>query len=519
MKLSIYLFRTDCPDFDHCIRPRYLNGPQALDEVEPEPELPYDAKAFILSIPPRTPRWSSFLSSHFALDDLQNQAYGFILLLRAANRIFAVTFGYGHQAVEASQLEPNFGLITCANSIAPDKVRTIDSRNIDIVTRQQRTHLSAAGTVPEFGIAINRDWVRFLSGAPIDVAIAKSMSGADSFKISAEIVLTNLADKCAGLLDLYQSNAYKTHFGFLDHFRPLSHDDLLVGALNAELAQRIAARSENHLSLANPSIPDEERLSHYKIHVGRDAIEVDELTLTGVYDYLAARADIDSPLTRVRIIGLDDAGEACTKEYPLFEYITGEIDLYGKKFMLSAGSWFEVANEYAASIRHRLNQFDDVTDALAMPAIVPGETEGVYNARVAEQNGWFLFDKKNVYLEEAYQRVEVCDLLAPANRLICVKKMTKSATLSHLFAQGAVSAELLKWHAGYRQQLTQMIEAHAGNANLDDPVPVFVFAVATEKRGPLAEELFLFSAINLATQAEFIQRCGYRVALAKIRYH
>jgi uncharacterized protein (TIGR04141 family) len=50
--------------------------------------------------------------------------------------------------------------------------------------------------------------------------------------------------------------------------------------------------------------------------------------------------------------------------------------------------------------------------------------------------------------EEATTPIEFCDLLSSNKGLIYIKKKTRSATLSHLFAQGTVAARFsARWES------------------------------------------------------------------------
>ena len=55
--------------------------------------------------------------------------------------------------------------------------------------------------------------------------------------------------------------------------------------------------------------------------------------------------------------------------------------------------------------------------------------------------------------------IEVADLIGPAGELVHVKRKTQSATLSHLFSQGRISAEALKGDDAVRRAAADLLDA------------------------------------------------------------
>lgn len=127
--------------------------------------------------------------------------------------------------------------------------------------------------------------------------------------------------------------------------------------------------------------------------------------------------------------------------------------------------------------------------------------------------GWACLDKADYYIGGPNQRVEVCDLLTPDKHMVCVKKLTKSATLSHLFGQGSVSAQLYSGEEPYRERVENAVPA-GGSAN--NGAPTIVYAIGTDRPGALADTLFFFSKVNLLSHAKTVRQCGLKVAIAKI---
>lgn len=123
--------------------------------------------------------------------------------------------------------------------------------------------------------------------------------------------------------------------------------------------------------------------------------------------------------------------------------------------------------------------------------------------------------------------IEICDLLSKDRQLIHVKRHVGSSDLSHLFAQGLVSAELLQMNLEFRR------EAHAKVATVAHGRPGFdflagarfvpsdyevVYAIIERWQGcRCAEALPFFSKVNLREVATNLRSRGFRVGLNQIQ--
>lgn len=523
MKLSVYLLRDSVTSFDEAIQLKYLEGENAFRGLSPATDLPYECRAYIQSNKPKEPRWLPFLASHFDTGNLElrNTSNSFVLLLRISGRTFAVTFGYGFNALDRGKIEPRFGLMVTVNALDPAQLRMVDSNNVDLVTRQRRTHLSAGSPVYEFDLNVHLDWIRRVSGKPSSDDLAKSVGGAESVTINADCNLETLGQKCGQLLELYESDAYKENFGFIDHLQPLGKADPLVPLLDAHLRERLQGGSHDRISIAYPELPDEEQLAAFKLWHGSDHIYMEDLSLSGVYRYFETCPDVPRDPAACWVIGLDSNDGPVTHKRPLREYLVCEAEHDGQIYVLSLGQWFRVETDYAQQVRDAVAEIADITDVLDLLPARFGEEEGDYNARAANEKGWLLMDKRNFQVAGSHDRIEICDLMTHEKQFICVKKMRSSSTLSHLFAQGSVSARLMRESTDYLRRINDMaaeLWPDVTIAPADLSSAVIVYAIPTEKPGPLSSCMFFFSLVNLLTHVQAIQRVGCRVALCKIEY-
>ncbi|WP_392840243.1 DUF6119 family protein [Streptomyces sp. LN500] len=518
MKLTINLARKSVTEFGELIRPVYLEMEDGLEELEPNNSLGFRAQAYIQRDKATKPKWLDFLGAHFDVSQIQNLSTSFVLLLEAHGRIFTVTFGMsGFNALDRSKLENEFGLRVCANSVDADDLTTVDTRNLDTVTRQQRTHLSAGSSLSEFSIPLEQDWIRRIQGKSAELDFAKSISGADSLHINVTAPLSRLPQIMGKLLERYEATDYKKDFPFLDHYRPIGREEEVVGSLDSRLRAKVAERSLEKISLAMPQMVDDEHIHHFDISARYKVAEIDEITLAGVYSFIDEYYEGDEPLGDVKIVPVADSGQPSGQKRSLQDWIVCEFEEAEKTYVLSMGNWYEVDRDYVRSVNTAVGRVVDITEILALNEWDPKDGEGDYNEFVATKKNWLLLDKDNFYIGGPNQKIEICDLMTKDMKLICVKQQTSSATLSHLFSQGSVSAELYRGEESYRERIFRDAARKWGNS-IQEPSsgPTIVYAIANDREGPLSETLFFFSKISLLFNARIVERLGLQVALARI---
>jgi uncharacterized protein (TIGR04141 family) len=104
--------------------------------------------------------------------------------------------------------------------------------------------------------------------------------------------------------------------------------------------------------------------------------------------------------------------------------------------------------------------------------------------------------------------VEICDLLGPDDELVHLKQASGSSPLSHLFAQGLVSAQSLIFSPDAREDFATKIAKFGYGRAIDSAfVPKkVVFAILLKKGHDLTlDTLFPFSQVTLANTARVLQ--------------
>jgi uncharacterized protein (TIGR04141 family) len=123
-----------------------------------------------------------------------------------------------------------------------------------------------------------------------------------------------------------------------------------------------------------------------------------------------------------------------------------------------------------------------------------------------------LLDQKLVQYENR-GRVEICDLYSKQKQLIHVKRLSCSATLSHLFSQGTVSAELFRDEPRFRSEFLNRIPGFEWGSAADPIKPrefEISYAIICRPGKPL--EIPFFSKLSLRSAAKSLTRMGFRVS-------
>jgi uncharacterized protein (TIGR04141 family) len=287
--------------------------------------------------------------------------------------------------------------------------------------------------------------------------------------------------------------------------------------------------SSDDLGFAAPDPFEQLHVDHFVIRYRKDQL-IEELTTDEVYAALRQlKLPQTDPMHRVSVFALNEEDELVDKKYDLYNYIQAQVRRPEGLYALTAGAWFRIASSYLEEVDSYLATIDDLTAELNLPVWNRKEldkvikesgdksltAEGLYNSSLADDRGLALLDKRNLYFGRN-QKIEICDLLTSDRKLLCVKRASQSSTLSHLFAQGSVSASLMNEPA-YRERLMESLAQLVEGPGYGNPADwTFVYAIATEKSGPLSKSLFFFSKVNLVTNVRAIRSRSYKTAVARI---
>lgn len=526
-RLTFYLLREGIDEFDDALD---HDKSESAKELETSDLL--DGKFLYIEPRQSNPGWVGFVQPVVTehLDDIRSASTAALLLLKTGGRIFAVTFGFGRSLLNLSNIEYQFGLRVALNLIDPAHIRSLDTKTFEDLVVTTNTQTSKSAELPAFGIDVSKDILRAVTGEPRDSEIATRISGADSLVMNMKIKAEELPEICDKLLAAYERSDYKTDFGWIDQLtlvrdeeRVKQLDQMLVGQL------RNGGSSSTHLAMPEPI----------------DWQDIDGFQIAGTYRHLYEELDLDEYLIRlggsVKKITLSllksrfvsvrfGRSGADDKRWNLYQCMVSEQNLDGKLFVLIESRWFAVD----ATLLDEVNRFvDGIPESqLNLVPARAGEVEASYNERLATSDAanFIKLDARIKRPGGATSGIEFCDVFSRSGDLIHVKRKSRSATLSHLFAQGSVSAVTFLNDGYYRDQLRDLIESNEDLADgskwlelvpasgdaVDQSKYCVTFAVVTNSSRDGRDWLPFFSKLNLMQQGKQLSGLGFKLALSKI---
>ena len=411
-----------------------------------------------------TPRWADkFFKGKIDKSIFRVASASAVLILELkddngieAPRLFAITFGHGRHLLNDNVFEESFGLKTVLNSIEADSVRKIAKTSVGGNQKASSEQMPLKSTISEFSLDIDRDLLSSITAVGNDDELfAGALSGGDSFSLTAAVDVYSIREFCVKIYNIYNTDKYVENFGWIDHIKPVK-DKKLIAELNANLVQAVNSGSKD-IWMAVPEIVDWENIQGFvypSIKTPVDDIIIDDV-IAGLREPLSDFGQLEK--TTIQMIGAED-GETLGS-WHANKCLFGELLFKGDQFCINNGKWYCISKDFAKKIDDDYQE--TVVSSFPFVDYHSGlSNESDYNEYLANQNPneYLLMDKKNVLYGGGYSRIELCDVLTLDGKLVHIKSYSGSFTLSHLFNQGLVSAELLKSDKGFLNQANDSIE-------------------------------------------------------------
>jgi uncharacterized protein (TIGR04141 family) len=515
-RLSVFLFKEDCAHLKDALKQGLPLAKYRIKGFSADQMVLYvkGSKSFL-------PKWLSFFDGFLAQEvkNVFNSSSSAVLLVKHDKRVFAFTFGYGRGFLNLNLVEDNFGLKVALNSIDPDKMRSVDIKNLDTVVRQSKVQVSQAGTVDNFGFNIDRDILNAVTGISNEAALGKQISGATSLHLSVAMKIDTLSSLCTLLLKKFGEKIYKEHFAWVDHISEVKNKGL-VGELDSLLVKAIVERNFEQLFLAIPEIIDWEQVQGFK-YKESDKETIEDIQIEDVLpsdDKIKEKVNLGW-LERKSVLCVGSENEQIIYEWSLYDCINYEIKKGKETFLLTSGKWFKIDTKYVETVAGEISHIPEYKNFKLLPS--EGEREGDYNKRLADSDKkrCFLMDKKLIPYGGGQNKFEVCDVFVDKRDLIHVKRFRGSACLSHLFQQGHNSAFLLRTEGDFVKKVNKVLPPAW---RFDESAPLntsdyeVVFAIISKVKMKVRDVFPFFSKVSLQQVYKQLKAYGYRVSIAKI---
>ncbi len=446
-----------------------------------------------------------------------------LLLMEVKERIFALAFGYGWQFLRPGIYEERFGLKTALSIIDSENLRKIEKKNMVTVPKDTSEQLSKAGIAADFGIDIEQDLIRAITGKTIDEKrYGKSVTGKDSLSVSVKVELGSVRDFLKLCYECYLSNGYKKNFDWIDQISEIK-DPNLTEALNEGLVDNLKNGDLKKTWMAVPELLDWEKVSGFKYSTARKEQVKDDIDIPTFLSSLTTdqrdNLDIDL-LKRKSAYCIGTQNDEIMHHWNAFSclYCEEHDASKMKTYLLSNGKWYEIESNFAAEVNEDFQNLRNTGSSIILPPF-NHKNENEYNRAVAQSNGTFCcMDCNLINHGGAHSKIEFCDLMTNDKKFIHVKRYGASRVLSHLFFQGLISGELFLGDQAFREKVNAILPDRFKISDpTAKPIPAsyeIIYGIISTYPGDL--EIPFFSKVSIRTARRRLETFGYKVSLLKI---
>jgi len=468
---------------------------------------------------PHPPKWVSFFENAVgsSLDDLQTSSASALLVVPMANRTFAVAFGYGRHMLNPAVIDPTFGLRATLNSVAADKIRSIDMKTFEAASTQTREQASKDTSIGDFGLNVERDVLRAVVGTPFDPTLGSRLSGKDSLTANCRATIETLPEFLQAYLARSLDTTYKKHFSWVDNILEV-RDPITIQKLDEALICVLLEGGDPKTWLAIPELIDWQRISKVSYSSAASAARYDDVHLKHFLATVKGKHLSEEYLRRRSVVAWQADGDQIYEKWPVYRCLCTELTIGNATYILSDGSWYQVNKDFVAVIDEAIQKIPP--SAIVTPQYGVGEIEGDFNKRFASSvAGACCVDAKLIQYGGGKSSIEFCDVYTPAKQMIHVKKYTGSSALSHLFAQGTVAATAFVSDERFRVEANNLlppalrIKAPSKKPAASD----FEVAFMVASRSLSSLTLPFFSRVTLRNAYIQLSTYGYAVTLSKIQ--
>lgn len=470
------------------------------------------------------PRWLSFVEGHVTgnLPSILGASSSGVLLVPVSERLLAITFGYGRHLVRQEAVVQDFGMKVVLNEIDPAQIKSVDARTFDELTIHTRRGASRDSSLGVFELDNSRDLLRAVTGRSEPGGLG-ALSGAASLAMNTDIEVPRLPHLAKELIKAYNKTTYRKNFEFIDHMRG-EQDPETVEKLDEKLVEALKNKEMTEMHLAIPEAVDWQAIAGVRFSLKKKKHEREPDPKVSVYRELRDEDKISLKTLkgdRVEAISAVDEDEIQGK-WRVYDCIVFETDHKGHLYVLSGGDWYRIAKTYRDKIEKYVESVPELE--LDLPLADAKQDEDEYNVAAAAVINGACLDKKTIGLG-GVDKVELCDILTKDGLFIHVKKRGRSSTLSHLFAQGVTSADLLLNDDDFRKDAAskvgevdnEFISAIPQEPGARERIKVAYVVLSRGQREDKPYGLPFFSLVSLKAAAERLRGAGVEVFAKEIK--
>jgi len=443
--------------------------------------------------------------------------------------------------INPARIDPGFGIEFAVRCLDEERITKVRRQLMDARGRTDENSATSGEHIRGFGIEQFGEIVSKISGQITGVPLTFTRDRKRPAHItgSDRSVKLHLASTAHGLMEDLKSIEKVCArpdplpgLGFIAQVRPVSPKSDLAQHLDAQLDAMIGGPEPSRIALAVPGECRDrfEFAECFRVTLAGNSEMCDELDAGQLVAAVRHQPEGDrlSALRtgRVEMFADTEAAQPLSRKVPADNWLTAEVSEGIVHYFYWQGQWYEIGAEYLTTVESR------IAELLAHPASVTlppwtksgggGEDhdEDWYNKEIAKQNGYVLLDKDTVRTRRLRGGgLEIADALGSAGQFVCVKKADSTAPLNHLFAQGRVAIETLRYDHEAREKFLAKLQQLAPGHPLDRSfsTPVLVFGIMLKDGIPVTvNSLFAFAKISLLHTATMVEGMGARMEIVSI---
>lgn len=519
-RLSIFLLKTTVSNYEDC-----LDG-DVSHEYDIDKKLFIAGKIFVGNERVKQPDWVSFLEQGTAnkasLPELENSSNRAVIIIHEQNRFWAIPFGYGRYMIREDVIESRFGMKVVLNVVDPDKLLSIDMTRLNDLSVHARMQATRNSGKDDFGYDIVNNLMQAVTGVPNDPILGSVVSGREQVVVNPKIEFVGIKTLLQTLLIHYKKKDYLRSFEWIDDVLEES-DPNIITELNEKLLEVLNNRTVGNISFAPPQPIDWTEIDGFSYTNKGD--KVIDLSIEGFYDSLDAGFVITMEFLKYRYVYVWDikAGGPLSK-WSSSNCLNVDVTHKKHRYVLAQGQWYRIDKNLVDETVEAVRNIK--TSKIKFAECKTDEKEQTYNERLVllNKDNMVLLDRQNIKCKSARTEIEPCDVFTLNKEFVHIKTKSSSATLSHLFAQGKISAEAFAGDDTFRRILKSKVASL--KKDFESLVPevmpnsrefTVVFAIIDHSDKPIHESLPFFSLLNLKLTADHLRMLGFKVSVAKIQ--
>jgi len=451
------------------------------------------------------------------------------VLINNENVTFAICFGTGYHLLKKDAFELRFGLITVLNIVGENSLRKIDKHDISGTPKFTAEQLSKKGGQMDFGLDIELDILLGATGT-LDKKVKRedrlrdifgtTLSGKSNLSINAKFDIDNIDKLLKTSYVAFNTKRYESKgFAWIDKIDLVKKNTLLHSQLTSKLDECLIDSTVNHkIWLAVPELVEWQDVQGFYFGNAKASL-FEDVTFDALKEVVAGDISVQA-LQSTQVNALHANGEKTAYSWSAYQCLYAEVSLDNKSYILINSEWYKLKEDFIAETNAKFqNIVDNHTSDISFKEYqTTHRNENGYNADMTQGiSNAVCMDAQNISHGGGHSKIEFCDIFDRDNKkIIHIKKYSGSSVLSHLFAQGLVSAQLLLDDEKFRLKTENKIKEVSGvdYTFAEGAEYEVVFGIIAK---PGKQDLPLFSKVNLNSIFARIRNMrGYTASIAFI---